>query len=65
MSNVSESGGERRGDERQEIGGDACVKRVDPIGPFLRDNVSRTGDEMNRRFRLGGSIDRVSKDADN
>ena len=41
------------------------MNRVDSVGPFLLDNVSRTGDEMNRRFRLGGNIDRVSKDAGN
>ena len=51
-------GGEhwRRGDERQVIGGDDCGNRADPVGRVLPDNVSRTGDEMNRRFRLGGSI---------
>lgn len=40
-----------------EVSGRACGSGVDSIGLFLHDNVSRTGDEMNRRFRLGGSID--------
>ena len=47
-----------------EVSGTACRNEVDPIGLFLLDNVSRTGDEMNCRFRLGGSNDRVLKDAD-
>ena len=47
-----------------EVSGGARGNQVDPIGLFLLDNVSRTEDEMNCRFRLGGSNDRVLKDAD-
>ena len=44
----------------------ARVRRneADSIGLLLLDNISRTGDEMNCRFRLRGSNDRFLKDVD-
>ena len=46
-----------------EVSAWARGNKVDSIG-LLLDNFSKTGHEMNGRFRLRGSNDRVLKDAD-
>ena len=66
---VFEKGGSDEASGGSEVFGGGKVSalargnEVVSIGLLFLDNVSRTGDEMNCRFRLRGTNDRVLKDA--